>query len=98
MGTDGLPDNVFDEETAALVTLLKEQGHSCHTVAEGLAKLAMSHAGHSLYDTPYAKGSRETGGSHVGGKTHDVTVLVAYVSASEARPQDLRFGSLDLLA
>ena len=89
---------MFDEETAALVALLKEQGDSCHEVAADLAKLAMSHAGQSLCDTPYSKGSREAGGSHVGGKLDDVTVLIAHVSASEARPQHLCFGSLNLLA
>ena len=78
--------------------LLKEQGDSCHEVAADLAKLAMNHAGQTLCATPYSKGSREAGGSHAGGKLDDVTVLVAHVSASEARPQDLRFGSLDLLA
>ena len=87
-------DNVFDEETAAVVTLLKEQGESCHKVAEGLAKLAMSHAGQIICDTPYSNGSREAGGDHVGSKMDDVNVLVAHVSASEARPQDFRFGNL----
>ena len=79
VGTDGLLDNVFEDEMMAAVTLLKEQGDSGQTVAEGLARLACLNAGLEEGNSPFAKGAREAGMAYSGGKIDDITVMIAFV-------------------
>lgn len=80
VGTDGLLDNVFDEEIKAAVTLLKEQGDDATEVAVTLAKLARGNAERTEGDSPFAKGAREVGKAWCGGKIDDTTVMIAFVS------------------
>lgn len=40
MATDGVLDNVFPQESEAIVSILRKKGHSPSSVAEGLARFA----------------------------------------------------------
>ena len=79
--TDGLFDNLFDFEIAALVTSLQGTHLPSSTateMADALADAAVA-AFSSAQVTPFAVASKEAGFRHVGGKHDDVTVVVIKV-------------------
>ena len=59
--THGVPDNVFDLEKAAAVSVFKEGGDSTQKVAEQLADLARVNAKLTEGDSPFAASAREGG-------------------------------------
>lgn len=81
--TDGLFDNVFPDEAAALVALSKNKGEDPHKAAELLAKFARGRAADSKYLSPFAYGAQQLGLRYLGGKMDDITVLVAYLEDDE---------------
>ena len=80
LGTDGLLDNVFNEESAALVSACKERGASPAAAAEALGRFAASRASDSQHMSPFAYAAHSYGFHYLGGKLDDITVLVAYVT------------------
>jgi len=72
-GTDGLFDNLFDEEIMNIITGMPTAGAS--EIAQTLA-VAATEKGESLDSTPFEKGSKAAGYSHKGGKTDDTTIIV----------------------
>ena len=85
VGTDGLLDNMFEKETAAYVTLLRQSGNS-QAAAQQLAELAHCRAKQTEGDTPFAFAARQAGRARPGGKMDDITVIVAHVLHSAAVP------------
>jgi protein phosphatase PTC7 len=81
--TDGLFDNVFPEEAAAMVHLSKTKGGSPADAASLLAKFAKSRALDPKYLSPFAYGAQQLGYRYLGGKLDDITVVVSYVDAGE---------------
>ena len=79
VGTDGLLDNIFDEETAAAATRFRQGGDSCQAVAKQLAELARCVTKQAEGNTPFAVAAREVGKIRPGGKVDDITVIVAHV-------------------
>lgn len=78
--TDGLFDNVYNDETAVLVSELQRRGHAPQEAASGVAQFARSRAGDPQHPSPFAHGATLAGWPNVhGGKMDDITVLVAYV-------------------
>lgn len=78
--TDGLFDNVYNEETAVLVSELRRRGQQPEAAASGVAQFARSRAGDPHHPSPFAHGATLAGWPNVhGGKMDDITVLVAYV-------------------
>ena len=78
--TDGLFDNVYNEDTALLVTDLRKQGLNSQAAATGVAQFARTRAADPRYLSPFAHGATIAGWPNVhGGKMDDITVLVAYV-------------------
>lgn len=92
MASDGLWDNLFDEEILKLIAqTTKNFGEQCNPqlIATALAKAAME-AGHSEDKmSPFAVGAEKAGvrfyggKKFIGGKLDDVTVLVARVTVGE---------------
>lgn len=81
MGSDGLLDNVYDQE---MVTCLYPQLEpktkrlrDPEAAATCLADLAEKHGYDRNYFSPFAKGARESGMYYQGGKADDITVVVA---------------------
>ncbi|GKV20729.1 hypothetical protein SLEP1_g30811 [Rubroshorea leprosula] len=90
MGSDGLFDNVFDQE---IVSTLKTHGDDVAEAAKALADLARNHSLDSTFDSPYSLEARSKGfevpfwkkllGMKLtGGKLDDVTVIVGQVVSS----------------
>ena len=73
LGTDGLFDNLFEDEIMSIISSMENE--SAANIAEGLAVAAME-KGESLDATPFEKSSRDAGYSHKGGKTDDTTIIV----------------------
>ena len=73
LGTDGLFDNLFENEIMDIITGM--EGEPASHIAESLAIAAMD-KGESMESTPFEKTSREAGYSHKGGKTDDTTIIV----------------------
>lgn len=77
--TDGLFDNVFPDEAAALVHLSKKKGEGPAEAAAALSKYAKSRALDPKYLSPFAYGAQQMGYRYLGGKLDDITVVVSYV-------------------
>ncbi|KEP62524.1 UNVERIFIED_CONTAM: protein phosphatase 2C domain-containing protein [Hammondia hammondi] len=98
MGSDGLFDNLFDEDILQVVNKLcwrtskpgEPPSTEPHVVAEKLLEMAMIAAGgctnsEKAYLTPYAEGAFiELGKRVYGGKPDDITVVVGYILDREA--------------
>ena len=78
MGSDGLFDNLFDEDLVGVAWATMKRGKSPTQVAEDLARRAREE---SLSDreSPFAVAAAENGLDLGGGKLDDVTVCVSYV-------------------
>ncbi|PIN21040.1 Serine/threonine protein phosphatase [Handroanthus impetiginosus] len=81
LGTDGLFDNVFEEDIEKIVGLCLEKNDPPEIMARKLAGTAVKN---SLEDktTPFEVAAYDAGVGHFGGKYDDVTVLVACVCDS----------------
>ena len=77
--TDGLFDNVYPDEAAALVSLAYKNGDSPAAAAGGLAQFARSRAADPTHLSPFAYGAQQLGFRYFGGKMDDITVLCAYI-------------------
>ncbi|XP_078436122.1 protein phosphatase 2C family protein [Wolffia australiana] len=89
MGSDGLFDNVFDQEIVSLVSESKDADDA----AKALADLASKHSVDTGFDSPYSIEARKRGydvpawkkvlgGKITGGKPDDITVIVGQVTSS----------------
>lgn len=74
LATDGVTDNLFDEEIVAIVAA----GGSATDISQRVAKAASVKANSSDADTPFAR----AGYGFKGGKLDDITVAVAVVEVS----------------
>lgn len=84
LATDGLFDNVYPDEAAALVGLSRKNGDPPHVAAEALAKFARTRAADPEYLSPFAYGAQQLGFRYLGGKMDDITVVVAYIEGCAA--------------
>ncbi|XP_027102867.2 probable protein phosphatase 2C 55 [Coffea arabica] len=79
-GTDGLFDNVHNEELEQLVTEGEKNFDSSEILACKIADFALQQAESSLAVTPFAVESEKAGNiGWIGGKNDDITVIVARV-------------------
>jgi len=81
--TDGLFDNVFPDEAAAIVGMSKEKGQSPKEAADLLAKFARTRAADPKHLSPFAYGAQQLGYRYLGGKMDDITVVVAYIQEED---------------
>ena len=84
MATDGVFDNLFDDEIAALLAPPLASGDSAQQLAEHVARSAVAAAVHPTRRTPFAASARAHGYKHDGGKLDDVTVVCVRVIEAEA--------------
>jgi len=78
VASDGMGDNLWDED---VLEEAKRWGEDVRGMSEALAKRALrvSEAGASGGETPFARRACEEKKNHVGGKTDDISVLVAVI-------------------
>lgn len=81
MCTDGVTDNLFDEELLSAV----QSGGNQQEVAERIAQNASRQANSRVADTPFSKAVRAIGHQYSGGKLDDITVVVAFVTTSDSK-------------
>jgi serine/threonine protein phosphatase PrpC len=90
MGSDGLYDNLFNEDIVTCIyPQYKSHQQSRHltgelanptAAAECLAKKAEIKSNNPNYLSPFARGAQEVGVPYQGGKPDDITVIVAQVN------------------
>ncbi|KAK3148986.1 hypothetical protein QOZ80_3AG0211360 [Eleusine coracana subsp. coracana] len=84
-GTDGLFDNLYNNEISGVVVEALRVGLSPQAAAQKIAALARQRAMDKNRQSPFASAAQEAGYRYYGGKLDDITVVVSYVkNASSA--------------
>ncbi|XP_041008741.1 probable protein phosphatase 2C 80 isoform X2 [Juglans microcarpa x Juglans regia] len=81
-GTDGLFDNLYNNEVTAVVVHAVRAGLEPQVTAQKIAALARQRAVDRNRPTPFSTAAQEAGFSYYGGKLDDITVVVSYVTSS----------------
>ncbi|KAL9229441.1 hypothetical protein vseg_004907 [Gypsophila vaccaria] len=82
-GTDGLFDNMFDNEITALVVQAMRTGLKPQITAQNIANLAQERAMDCHRQTPFSAAAHDAGLRYVGGKLDDITVVVSYIAGEK---------------
>jgi protein phosphatase PTC7 len=80
-GTDGLFDNLYNNEITAVVVHATRAGLEPQVTAQKIAALARQRAMDTNRQTPFSSAAQEAGHRYYGGKLDDITVVVSYVTA-----------------
>ncbi|XP_047075971.1 probable protein phosphatase 2C 55 [Lolium rigidum] len=80
-GTDGLFDNLYNNDITAVVVHAMRAGLEPQVTAQKIAALARQRAKDSDRQTPFSTAAQEAGLRHYGGKLDDITVVVSYITA-----------------
>ncbi|VAI38683.1 unnamed protein product [Triticum turgidum subsp. durum] len=83
-GTDGLFDNLYDNEITAVVVEALRSGLGAQGTAQKIAALARERAEDKHRQSPFAAAAQEAGYRYYGGKLDDITVVVSYVTSAAA--------------
>ncbi|MBA0590461.1 hypothetical protein Gorai_019166, partial [Gossypium raimondii] len=81
-GTDGLFDNLYNNEITAAVVHGLRVGFNPQLMAKQIATLARERAVDKNRQTPFAKAAQDAGFRYYGGKLDDITVVVSYIAGS----------------
>ncbi|KAM7520224.1 hypothetical protein LguiB_019186 [Lonicera macranthoides] len=81
-GTDGLFDNLFNNEVTAIVVEGVRAGLTPESMAQKVAALARHRALDRKRQSPFSVAAQEAGYRYFGGKLDDITVVVSYISNS----------------
>ncbi|XP_038703493.1 probable protein phosphatase 2C 55 isoform X2 [Tripterygium wilfordii] len=81
-GTDGLFDNLYNNEITAVVVLAIRAGLGPQVTAQKIAALARQRAQDKDRQTPFSTAAQNAGFRYYGGKLDDITVVVSYVTSS----------------
>ncbi|KAK4490593.1 hypothetical protein RD792_001278 [Penstemon davidsonii] len=81
-GSDGLFDNLYNKEIAAIVADAVEERLSPDAMARKIADFARVRALDTRHQTPFSTAAQEAGYTFYGGKLDDLTVVVSYISTS----------------
>lgn len=81
-GTDGLFDNLYNNEITAVIVHAVRAGLGPQITAQKIAALARQRALDKNRQTPFSTAAQDAGYRYYGGKLDDVTVVVSYVTAS----------------
>lgn len=82
-GTDGLFDNLYDNEITALVVQAKRSGLEPQATARNIASLAQQRAQDRHRQSPFAAAAHDAGFRYIGGKLDDITVVVSYITGED---------------
>ncbi|WOK93103.1 putative protein phosphatase 2C 80 [Canna indica] len=80
-GTDGLFDNLYNNEITAVVVHGIRAGLSPQVMAQKIAALARQRAQDKNRQTPFSTAAQDAGYRYYGGKLDDITVVVSFVTA-----------------
>lgn len=80
--TDGLFDNLFNDEVISIVADGKREGLNPDALSQKLAVFAQQRALDRHKQTPFSTAAKEAGFKYYGGKLDDITVIVSYISSS----------------
>lgn len=81
-GTDGLFDNLYNNEITAVVVHAIRAGLEPQVTAQKIAALARQRAQDKNRQTPFSTAAQDAGFRYYGGKLDDITVIVSYIIAS----------------
>ncbi|XP_062102362.1 probable protein phosphatase 2C 80 isoform X2 [Humulus lupulus] len=81
-GTDGLFDNLYNNEVTAVVVHAVRAGLEPQVTAQKIAALARQRALDKTRQTPFSTAAQEAGFRYYGGKLDDITVVVSYIASS----------------
>ncbi|WOH00356.1 hypothetical protein DCAR_0519715 [Daucus carota subsp. sativus] len=81
-GTDGLFDNLFNNEVTSIVLQGTQEGLNPEALSEKLAASARERALDRHRQTPFSTAAQEAGYRYYGGKLDDITVVVSYINSS----------------
>lgn len=82
-GTDGLFDNLYNNEITAVVVHAVRAGFSPQVTAQKIAALARQRALDEDRQTPFSTAAQDAGVRYYGGKLDDITVVVSYITGSK---------------
>ncbi|KAF7829692.1 putative protein phosphatase 2C 55 [Senna tora] len=82
-GTDGLFDNLYNNEITAVVVHAVRAGLSPQVTAQKIAALARQRAQDKDRQTPFSTAAQDAGVRYYGGKLDDTTVLVSYITSED---------------
>lgn len=75
--SDGLLDNVFEEELVRSVNQAKQNGTLLTDLPDRLAELAITRGENSTFHSPFAAKAESNGYTFKGGKLDDTTIIIA---------------------
>lgn len=81
-GTDGLFDNLYNNEITAVVVHATRAGLGPQVTAQKIAALARQRAQDRDRQTPFSTAAQDAGFRYYGGKLDDITVVVSYITGS----------------
>ncbi|XP_057973263.1 probable protein phosphatase 2C 55 isoform X3 [Malania oleifera] len=81
-GTDGLFDNLYNNEVTAVVVHATRAGLGPQVTAQKIAALARQRAQDKNRQTPFSTAAQDAGFRYYGGKLDDITVIVSYITSS----------------
>eukprot|EP00262_Sarcandra_glabra_P021539 TRINITY_DN9176_c0_g1_i1.p1 TRINITY_DN9176_c0_g1~~TRINITY_DN9176_c0_g1_i1.p1 ORF type:complete len:512 (+),score=67.02 TRINITY_DN9176_c0_g1_i1:397-1932(+) len=81
-GTDGLFDNLYNNEVTAVVVHAVRAGFGPQVTAQKIAALARQRAQDKNRQTPFSTAAQDAGYRYYGGKLDDITVIVSYIIGS----------------
>ncbi|MQL82763.1 hypothetical protein Taro_015244, partial [Colocasia esculenta] len=82
-GTDGLFDNLYNDEVTTVVADAIRDGLGPQVTAQRIAALARQRAQDRKRQTPFSTAAQDAGYWYNGGKLDDITVVVSYITASD---------------
>uniref|UniRef100_A0A0D9VVN5 Protein phosphatase n=1 Tax=Leersia perrieri TaxID=77586 RepID=A0A0D9VVN5_9ORYZ len=80
-GTDGLFDNLYNNDITAVVVHAIRAGLEPQATAQKIAALARQRAQDKNRQTPFSSAAQDAGYRYYGGKLDDITVVVSYITA-----------------
>ncbi|XP_043711786.1 probable protein phosphatase 2C 55 [Telopea speciosissima] len=83
-GTDGLFDNLYNNEVTAVVVHAMRAGLEPQVTAQKIAALARQRAQDKDRQTPFSTAAQDAGFRYYGGKLDDITVVVSFISSSSS--------------
>ncbi|CAI9116701.1 OLC1v1017926C5 [Oldenlandia corymbosa var. corymbosa] len=80
-GTDGLFDNLYNNDITAVVVHAVRAGFGPQVTAQKIAALARQRAQDKNRQTPFSAAAQDAGFRYYGGKLDDITVVVSYITS-----------------
>ncbi|KAM7514151.1 hypothetical protein LguiA_003734 [Lonicera macranthoides] len=81
-GTDGLFDNLYNNDITAVVVHAVRAGLGPQVAAQKIAALARQRAQDKNRQTPFSSAAQDAGFIYYGGKLDDTTVVVSYITST----------------